>query len=231
MIVHAIIPARAGSARIYNKNVLPCAGKPLLAWSIEAARAARTVSRVIVSSDSPRYRELAVSLGAEAIDQPGAGHASRIEAALRYSIEECGRPDMIVTLQPTCPVRRPGLIDDCVVYLANRPDIASVFTAYRAGVIYHRQPLPQAPEVYEWRSQFGAKRIPQSQHWGPNEDLLAEDGSVFVTRTDALLEQDERRAFPAWPIRNERTVDIDVEEDFRLAEMMLRARERVEGVA
>lgn len=229
MIVHAVIPARAGSVRIYDKNIRQCAGRPLLAWSIEAALAARTVSRVIVSSDSAKYREMASALGAEAIDQPGAGHASRIESALRYSVEQCGRPDMIVTLQPTCPVRRPGLIDDCVVYLAHRPSLASVFTANPAGVVYHLDPV--SPNTALWVSQFGARRIPQSQGWADFDERLMEDGSVFVTRVNALLEQDERRAQPAWPIRNERTVDIDVDDDFRLAEMMLRARERVEGVA
>lgn len=229
MNVYAVIPARGGSVRLYDKNILPCAGKPLLVWSIEAALAAKTVSRVIVSSDSARYRAIAEQHGAIAIDQPGASHTSRIEAALRYAIKECGEPDLIVTLQPTSPVRRPGLIDDCVVYLAHRPAIASVFTAYGAGVVYHREEVE--PGSMLWVNQFGARRIPQSQEWARDDTYLAEDGSVFVTRVKALLEQDERRAQPSWPIANERTVDVDTAEDFRLAEMMLRARMREEVVA
>lgn len=66
MSVLAVVPARRGSKGIPDKNVVSFRGKPLLVHSVEQGLAARNVDRVLVSTDSPRYREIALAAGAEA---------------------------------------------------------------------------------------------------------------------------------------------------------------------
>ncbi|MDO9219316.1 MAG: acylneuraminate cytidylyltransferase family protein, partial [Lacisediminimonas sp.] len=62
----ALIPARAGSKGVPHKNIKPLGGRPLIEWSIKACLKSRLIDRVIVSTDSPEYAELAIKLGAEA---------------------------------------------------------------------------------------------------------------------------------------------------------------------
>jgi N-acylneuraminate cytidylyltransferase/CMP-N,N'-diacetyllegionaminic acid synthase len=120
--VVAVIPARAGSKRVPGKNLRLLGGRPLVAHSIEDARAARVVDRVIVSTDSEEVVKVALDHGAEApflrpavlagdrvSDTPVVAHAAQwLEDHEGYA------PDVLVLLRPTTPVRAPGLIERCV---------------------------------------------------------------------------------------------------------------------
>lgn len=227
--VLAVIPARCGSKRLAYKNVRDCGGKPLLVWSIEHAMAARHVTKVLLSTDSPVFAEVGRAAGAEVIDRDpeGSGNEARIEEALLQAVRaQPELPDMVVTLQPTSPIRRPGLIDECIDYLARRYWLASVFTGYDAGVVHHLEEDYQRGRLRRWVSQYGNREIPQQR--GALDQCLTEDGSVFVTRTASLLEQNDRRAKPYWVLENEWTPDVDTESDLQVADMMLRARVREE---
>ena len=70
MTVVAIIPARSGSRSVKNKNVMPLVGKPLLAYSIAAAKLASKIDEVIVSTDSKKYAKIALDYGAELPKRP-----------------------------------------------------------------------------------------------------------------------------------------------------------------
>jgi CMP-N,N'-diacetyllegionaminic acid synthase len=134
--VLALIPARSGSVGIPDKNVREVAGKPLMAWSIEHALAAESVDRVIVSTDSAAYAELARSWGAECPFLRPAAIAGSLSTDLEAFVHaldwlrehEGYEPDICVHLRPTCPVRRPGLIDELVALLQARPELDSVRT-------------------------------------------------------------------------------------------------------
>ena len=70
MEVLAIIPVRGGSKGIPGKNIKPLAGKPLVSYTIEAAHNSKYVTRTVVSTESPKIKEVVLSLGAEVIDRP-----------------------------------------------------------------------------------------------------------------------------------------------------------------
>ncbi len=74
MEILAIIPARGGSKGIPRKNVQPLGGKPLIAWSIEAALEAPSVNRVVVSTDDAEIGDVSHKYGAEVVWRPGAEH-------------------------------------------------------------------------------------------------------------------------------------------------------------
>ena len=85
----ALIPARGGSKGIPRKNIMQIGGKPLIAWSIEAAKGCPHISRVIVSSDDDEILEVAQSLGAEVLKRPDefATDQSRSEPVVTHALE------------------------------------------------------------------------------------------------------------------------------------------------
>lgn len=234
MKVVAIIPARGGSKRVPRKNLRNLGGRALISWSIQAALEAETVTRVVVSTDDDEIASVSQGWGAEVVKRPPelATDSARIEEALihvfghRPGKPAIPPPDLVVTLQPTSPIRRPGLIDECVRRLASRPAANSSLTAVEVGVTWWLEHA-LGPEGRAWVNQFGAREIPQRQDWIGTDDRLAEDGSVFVTRYLSLTQTRDRRAGPVTIVVNDRTVDIDTEEDFRMAEALLAAREAV----
>lgn len=114
----ALIPARGGSKGLPGKNILPLCGKPLIAYTIEAALAARRIGRVVVSTDDPEIARVARAFGAEvpflrpasmADDRASVGQAAaHMLAGLRGQGYE---PDAMAVLYPTSPFRTPALLD------------------------------------------------------------------------------------------------------------------------
>lgn len=107
----AIIPARGGSKGIPHKNIADFCGKPLLAWSIEQAKAAKGISSVWVSSDDDAILRVALDYGARTIRRPQSisGDTATSESAWLHAIEEIeksGEPiDCVVAMQATSPLR------------------------------------------------------------------------------------------------------------------------------
>jgi len=118
----AVIPARGGSKGIPRKNLAPLAGRPLLAYTCEAARASRRLTRVIVSTDDAEIAQAARTLG---VDVPFLRPAELAQDATpmidvaRHALDACETEagetfDVVVILQPTSPLRPPSVIDACV---------------------------------------------------------------------------------------------------------------------
>lgn len=132
--VLAIIPARGGSKSIPRKNIKPFAGHPLIAYSIAAALQAEKVSRVIVSTDDPEIASVAREYGAEIpfrrpaeLAQDSTPDLPVFKHALAWLEEhENYRPDLVVQLRPTTPVRPPNLIDSAIDLMLEHPEADSV---------------------------------------------------------------------------------------------------------
>lgn len=116
--VLAIIPARGGSVRLPRKNVLPFAQKPLLAWTVAAARESLYVDRVILSSDDEETMAAARACGCDVpFRRPDRFATSEASSAsvVHHALEALGETwDVIVLLQPTSPLRRARDIDACL---------------------------------------------------------------------------------------------------------------------
>jgi len=120
----AVIPARGGSRRLPRKNLAALAGKPLVAHTIAAALAARSLWRVVVSTDDTLIADVARAYGAEVVMRPSelASDAAPTEPTLRHALEtieaRCGtQVDGVVTLQPTSPLRGAARIDQAVALI------------------------------------------------------------------------------------------------------------------
>jgi YrbI family 3-deoxy-D-manno-octulosonate 8-phosphate phosphatase len=128
--VLALIPARGGSKGIPGKNIRSFAGFPLIAWSIAAAKASELVTRVIVSTDDEKIAAVAREYGAEApflrpdeISQDKTTDLPVFEHALKWLEDVEGyRPDIVIQLRPTSPIRPRGMIDDAIRILLEHAD-------------------------------------------------------------------------------------------------------------
>lgn len=131
--VVALIPARAGSKGVPNKNMRLLGGHSLLAWSIAACLKSSAIERVIVSTDSAEYAALAKKLGAEApFLRPAAISDDRstdydfIVHALDWLAAEKEEPEYLVHIRPTTPLRDPRLIDNAVAAFIAVPDATAL---------------------------------------------------------------------------------------------------------
>lgn len=128
--VMALIPARGGSKSVPRKNLLPVAGRPLIAYSILHAQACPSITRIVVSTDDDEIAEVAKSFGAEVPFKRPAEAASDtatdfqvFQHALDYLAErERYVPELVVHLRPTGPVRETALIERAVQLMLQNPE-------------------------------------------------------------------------------------------------------------
>lgn len=130
--VLALIPARAGSRRVPRKNTRLLGGKPLAQWTFEAALAAGSIGKVLLSTDDADLIALARQMGLDVLERPqdlAGDHASSVDVALHAL--DCERAsgrnwDKLCLLQPTSPFRAEGRIDEGLSILSETPDVDAV---------------------------------------------------------------------------------------------------------
>jgi len=225
----ALIPARSGSKSIPHKNIREFAGKPLIAHSIEQARACPAVQRVIVSTDSEEYARIARSFGAEVpflrpaeISTDTATDLEVFQHALRwFAATEGAVPGAFVHLRPTHPNRTPADIARAVELLAQHPEWDSV----RSVV-----PAPEPPFKMWFLETSGELRpvvttdIPEA-HSRPRQTLppaFLQNACVDVIRARTILELGSIAGSRIGAMRMEQFHDIDTVEQFAAAEAAFR---------
>jgi YrbI family 3-deoxy-D-manno-octulosonate 8-phosphate phosphatase len=142
----ALIPARGSSKGIPRKNIRSFAGYPLIAWSIAAARQASTVMRVVVSTDDPEIAAVAREYGAETpflrppeLAQDATTDLPVFEHALKWMEEfEAYKPEVVVQLRPTSPIRPRGMVDEAVAILLANENADCVRGVVPAGQNPHK---------------------------------------------------------------------------------------------
>lgn len=230
--VLALIPARGGSKSVPRKNVRTVGGRPLIAWSIEPARRSSRISRIVVTTDDQEIAEVARRWGAETPFMRPAELAGDRSTDIQYhehalralAAAENYRPEVVVNLRPTMPVRRIATIDRAVDALIARPDIDSVrsvslaeqtpYKMWRIGEDGLMAPIARLVGVAE----------PYNQ---PRQDLPPvywQDGYVDVVWARVVLEQRSttgRRILPF--VIDEPNQDIDYEDSIGEAERLLKA--------
>jgi YrbI family 3-deoxy-D-manno-octulosonate 8-phosphate phosphatase len=220
MNVLFIIPARGGSKGLPRKNVYPLAGKPLIAWTIEAAIGAKHRGRVVVSTDDKEIAMVSRKFGAEVIGRPAriSQDDSPSESAIEHVLDQLKltehlEPDVIVFLQATSPVRHSFDIDNALEIFA-KGSFDSVFSAYRQHFVGRW--IKTVEGAYKPSNYDPASR-PRRQEY-PEE--WVENGSIYVF-TPALFRSAKARIggrvgiyeMPLW-----KSLQIDSLEDIPLAE-------------
>ena len=124
--VLAIIPARGGSKRLPGKNIKMLNGKPLIAYSIEFALNSNEINKVVVSTEDENIAQIAKEIGAEIIKRPIelAQDTTKTAPVLIHAVKELEKkgytPDIIILLQPTCPIRENNLCQKAIEILSTQ---------------------------------------------------------------------------------------------------------------
>lgn len=224
-MILCVIPARSGSKSVKDKNIKPLNGRPLMAWSIKATLACKQINKVVVSTDSDKYAQLAKFYGAEVIMRPLelAQDDSSMIPVLQHAVKEIEKQgekiELIVLLDPTSPLRKVADIQKCLE-LIKQPETDSVITVcetehnpfYVMGTIkndYWQFPLIK-PDKEIHRRQDAPKvfRVNAVVYVIKKEVLMA--GKIFTDKTRVV------------EMPQERSNHIDSELDFKYAEFLLK---------
>jgi CMP-N,N'-diacetyllegionaminic acid synthase len=233
--VLALVPARSGSKGLPHKNIRPLHGKPLLAWPIAAAKASRHVDRVVVSTDSAEYAEIARGAGADVPFLRPAHLASDSAPSIDFmlhavdALDAAGdHYDYLLLLEPTSPLTDASDIDAALEALDAQRDIADALVGVSAMVSTHpafavRLSGQGLLQPYAAPS-FG--QLPRRQD---TEPLYSLDGSLYISSVQALRRE---RGFchartlpyvtPRW-----KSFEVDDLVDFVCIEAILAQREMI----
>lgn len=222
MKILALIPARSGSKTIKDKNIQSFHGKPLLAYSIEHALQSKLINRVMVSTDSPYYAELARSFGAEvpflrpaAISGDSATDLEAFQHALQFLWEEeAYQPDICVHLRPTAPIRKVEDIDGMIQLMIDQPEIDAV----RSVVKVQKTPYKM------WFMQEDGRLKPVLKHPELAEPynlprqvlptVFTQNACIDVIRTNTIIQKQSMTGDHIHGYELEDMTDIDNYEDF-----------------
>jgi len=221
----ALIPARGGSKGLPGKNIISFDGKPLIAHTIEAALSAKTVDRVIVSTDDRDIADVALKYGAEVpFLRPSelAGDDSRAIDVYRYVINRLndGSREVInecVILLPTAPFRDSSHIDEAIdIFHTRKAESVISVTEFDPPVRWALQENPHGTISPLFPDLLMKNRQEEEHFFCPN-------GAIYVFSVPYLMEHDSyygERTYP-YPMPAECSLDIDTEFDLRWGEFLL----------
>lgn len=182
----AIIPARSGSKGLKDKNIIDLCGKPLIAYTIEAAIQSGVFNHVIVSTDSEHYAEISRNYGAEVMMR---GETLSNDKATTYMVLEdilknrlSERIDYFVLLQPTSPLRNASHIKEAVTKFENRFDdfdfLVSMKESEHAKVLVN--PIGEDESLKYFDTDFSNYRRQGYKDYSPN-------GAIFMAKPETYL--------------------------------------------
>lgn len=222
----AIIPARSGSKGLKDKNIIDLCGKPLIAYSIEAALETSLFDHVIVSTDSEHYAEIAQHYGAEvmmrgeALSNDKATTFMVLEDILKNRLQES--IDYFVLLQPTSPLRTSKHITEAIEKFESKIEhfdfLVSMKEAEHAKVLVN--PIDDDESLKYFDTDFSNYRRQGYKDYSPN-------GAIFIAKPDSYLEQKHFFGAKAlsYIMSAEDSVDIDGALDLVVAKEIISYRE------
>lgn len=219
--VLAIIPARGGSKGVPRKNIAPLGGKPLIAWTIEAALAARCVSRTIVSTDSPEIAEAARAAGADVPflrpDHLASDTATTLDV-IAHARQACPGFDVLLVLQPTSPLRQAADIDAAFAQMmaSGGESCTSVCEVDTPPWLMYRQTEAGFVEslLPPWPGGMRRQDLPP---------VYVLNGALYFVKTSAFDATGQLLPKPTagYIMATQASIDIDTHDDFRRAEAAL----------
>ncbi|MCC6739425.1 MAG: acylneuraminate cytidylyltransferase family protein [Planctomycetia bacterium] len=238
MKILGVIPARGGSKGVPRKNIRPLCGAPLLAWTVDCARRTRLITRVCVSTEDEEIRRVGLAWGAEApflrpaeLATDRALAVPTIQHAVREMEARTGeRYDVVAMLQPTSPLKTPEDLDAALGKLIATPEATGIITVVDVDN-WH----PMKMQKFLGEGGRGGRMVDYEKP--PKENVPRQElppvfmvnGVMYATRRDVLMDKGTFRGdyclghvMPA-----ERSVNIDSESDFVLAEYECRRQGRI----
>ncbi len=219
----AIIPAKERSTRLPGKNLKDLCGKPMLAYPIEAAKGAKGVSRVIVSTDSERIKQVAEQYGAEVpfmrpaelTEDSTTSQEVLVHALDALKAQEGYEPEYVLLLYPTSPLLSRERIEQAVA-LAIEKNADSVISGHFDKGHYWVE------DTDAWKRLYPQELV-NSQYQRP---LFVENGALYLTRSSIVRNQIVADRAEVLIMDREENVDVDYPADFSKVESILKERQK-----
>jgi len=217
----AIIPARGGSKRLPRKNILDLRGKPLIAWTIEAATKSKYINKIVVSSDDDEILHISQKYGASIIKRPEelASDTSSTFDTIKHTINNLEKYDYVVLLQPTSPLRGDKHIDEGIELLESKNADAVISVCEVDHSPFWSNTLPKDQSMKNFLKEETLNK--RSQDFQTYYRL---NGAIYICKVDKFLEQKSfflKNNIFAYIMQKRESVDIDDIMDFRIAEFFL----------
>ena len=209
--VLALIPARGGSKGIKDKNIVDVCGKPLIAYSINAAQKSKYVDDVVITTDSERIKEVAEKYGADVPflrpAELATDNAKTIDAVVHavYTLKDMGRNyDVLLLLQPTCPLRTTNDIDSSLELFVSKN--------YTALVSVNR--VSEHPILMRKINEDGIMEnllnLPSTVRRQDMPPIYKVNGSIYINLINELNNETSFNDNPlAYITEEEHSIDID----------------------
>lgn len=221
-----VIPARSGSKRLPNKNIIKLLNKPLIAYTIEAANNSNFKPRVVVSTDSKEFATISINYGAEvpflrsrklAKDNVHAVYPV-IDTLDFLKKNENYTPEIVVMLQPTSPLRNTLHIDEALELYKEKKNGSIVSVTETKPPHYIRTIVKGQLKPIIDINNMNYQQQDFSKYYMGN-------GAIYITSPDNLVKQQTFKAPPAYPYIMEKkySIDIDDKEDLLYAEALLKS--------
>ena len=214
--VLSIIPARGGSKGLPRKNIIDLAGKPLIAWTIEASLNSKYITKTIVSSDDKEILDISTKYGSEVIKRPNnlSSDVATSESVVRHAIdylESMGEIfDIVVLLQPTSPLRGYKDIDNAFETMFNSSATAvisvhefdsKILKAFKVNSSGFLQTISSNNNSFMRRQDLPSVFMPNGAIYIISKEVFDSVDSFFTNKTLYYL------------MPTEKSIDIDSKED------------------
>lgn len=223
----AIIPARSGSKGLPNKNILNLYGKPLIAWTIEAAIKSHQFERIILSTDSQQYGQIGKEYGAEVVyrDENVSDDKASTYDVIKDLFNKINIADInyFVLLQPTSPLRNENHIKEAINIFENnyycKDTLVSVKEAHKSADLI--KPIDDTLSLKNFDKDFSNYKRQSYKEYEPN-------GAIFISKIDTYLKVKHffGKQGIAYIMNEDDSIDIDDRNDFELAINILMRRNK-----
>lgn len=228
-----LIPARGGSKGLPGKNILPLAGKPLIAWSIEAGLKSKLIDRVVVTTDDKKIAAIARKYGAEVpflrpleLAKDNTSSVDTVLHALNWLEKNGDKHDYVILLEPTSPLRETKDVDRAIRMLVNNKVAESIMGVCRIEAAHPRfaVKIDEKGLIVPFRKEFSGWRRRQDI-----EELYFFEGTVYASKIETLRRKkifyhDKTIPYivPRW-----KSLEIDEILDLICAEAIMKNIERI----
>jgi len=228
-LVYAIIPARSGSKGVKDKNIRALDGYPMIAYTIAAAKLSKSIDRIIVSTDSEKYAEIAKKYGAEVPilrpDEISRDKSSDVEFMLHiinwlYNNERV-LPEFFVHLRPTNPLRDSDIIDDAVAQMKLNDSATSLRSAHSSKFTPHKWFIKNKDGYFDTViSELSLDDANNPRQDFP--DIFIPDGYVDVLKTGFIIENQKIHGDKMIAFVLPDSIDIDSKDDIDKLEKIIK---------
>ncbi|SFV54627.1 N-Acetylneuraminate cytidylyltransferase [hydrothermal vent metagenome] len=220
----AVIPARGSSKRLPKKNILNLAGKPLISWSIDAAKESKYLDEIVITSDDDAILSIAKEHNLKTIKRPDElsnDTASSIDV-IKHALAQFPNYDYVVLLQPTSPLRKAKHIDEAIELLREQKADAIISVCEVEHSPLWSNTLGKNNSMIDFLDQKLLNLRSQEL-----ETYYRLNGAIYIADTKLLLAQNTfflKKNIFAYIMQQKESIDIDTQLDFDFATFLLQGK-------